>query len=246
MPFQDQCYYSTMTDQELEEKKRQLQKLIREYDANKGMAGFVCSRPVELMPQAEQDRLINGFCTPQNIQILAASKQKLIVAKDLPYAEDADREKIENALPILDSLVESFSSYMNSRIDRGTLRDNVRSLLEHPIPDTVDGLTHSLTHLIETISFLSDEPLDTKDSWDRMVDCVQMHDALSRARKVCASLQSKNKGDGSLVVETIRVTDENVDRLEGFFKGTVSDSDLEESWNASVLTPMRSYKSSLH
>lgn len=210
-----------MSVDENEEEKRQLQKLFREYDSNIGMAGLVCGRPVELMPEAEQDRLISGFCTPGNLKILSVSKDKLTRAKSLHLTE-SERGKIDAAIPTLSELLDAFSSYSNSSLDKNELRKRVRQALDKPIPEEQDALEHALSHQIETLDFLTSQRFDQKDAWDRMVDYVQLHDALVRTQKVSKALMacvgSVTAGSSAAIESTVDVAQSSIEFLESFFK----------------------------
>jgi len=227
-----------MTGDKEEAEKRELHKLLLEYNANSGMAGMVCSRPVELMPESDQDRIIGGFCTPGNLEVLSISRKKLELAKNLDLTE-SEISKIDRAIPTLDGLIEAFTDYSDSHLSKDELREKVRKILYKPIPESQEGLIDALSRLIETLEFLATQPLDTKDSWDRMVDCVQMHDALSRAKEVCTALQPLTTNEGEQVAkrsgaldETLTVANASLEFLESFFKGDTKDEDLQNHFAA--------------
>lgn len=212
-----------------EEEKRQLQKLLREFESNVGMAGFVCGRPVELMPEAERTRLWDGFWIEGNLRVLKESSKKLAVTKNLDLT-DSEAAKIERAIPTISELIEGFSAYLEGSLGKEELQKKVRQLLTIPIPDSEEGLIHSLSHLIETVHFLAEQDLEHKDSWDRMIDCAQMHDALKRTVDVCRALQSttgNNLGRGGTIEETCKLAEESCTFLETFFAGQSSSEPLQ-------------------
>ena len=204
--------------------KREFEKLLREYAANSGMAGFVCGRPVELMPESEQSRIINGFCTKENLKILSQSRKKLEGAADLDITE-AQANRAKKAVVVLDDLVEVFTSYTNSEFDLAGLREKVRAILHKPIPDSKDELIEEVSKLIEMVTFLGDQDLKGKDSWDRMLDCVQMHDVLSRTKDVCTALQafiskeSEVASQSEALEKSIEISTSSIEFLEAFFRG---------------------------
>lgn len=206
-----------MTDEKLEEEMRQLHKLLREYNANSGMAGFVCSVPVSLMPDEEQSRLIDGFGTPDNLRVLEMSRKQLLQARDLPLS-DTESEKVESAIPVLQGLYDAFTSYARSAIDRDELRERVRELLRRPIPQDKDGLIDVLSHQVETVLFLAGQPVTGKDSWDRMVDCVQLYEALVRMSAVCERLEALLP-QLQAVTRTRVIADSRIGEFESFFSG---------------------------
>ncbi len=218
--------------------KFELQKLLREYDSNSGMASFVCSRAVELMSREDQEKFINGFCIPENLKILSISKHKLLLAKALNLTP-SEEKKIDLAIPTLDRLLQAFTDYQQSRIDIGELRQKVRQIVEKPIPDTNEGLTKAFPHLIDALNFLATQPLSTKDSWDRLMDCVQMHDTLCRMKKICCALETLAKNSPNQItkplppIEVIKqITDESVDFLESFFKGAKAKTELQDHFTS--------------
>ena len=202
--------------------KREFEKLLREYAANSGMAGFVCGRPVELMPESEQSRIINGFCTQENLKILAESRKKLEGAAELDITE-AQANRAKKAVVVLDDLVEVFTSYTNSEFDITELREKVRGILHKPIPESKDELIEAVSKVIEMVTFLGEQDLKTKDSWDRMLDCVQMHDVLSRTKDVCTALQAlmdeELASQSESLERSIEISTTSIDFLESFFRG---------------------------
>ena len=228
-----------MTQDAQEEEKRQLHKLLREFNANAGMAGFVCGRPVEVMPEDEQARYIGGFCTAQNIAVLKGSIDNLEKARTLDLDDD-EVEKLDKAIPTLEGLVQLFSSFMNKEIQLPDLRMEVRKLLEKPIPEAQDGLTDSLSHMIETLDFLSGQDLSTKDNWDTLMDSAQMHDALSRTKRVCDALIecTGTTAQSGAVQETAELASRNIDFLESVFKGETN-SELVQDQFKSLATSLQ-------
>jgi hypothetical protein len=227
-----------MTKKKEEAGNQELQKLLGEYDANSGMAGLVCSRPVELMPGHEQDRIVNGFCTPENLKILSDSREKLTLLKDVDLSE-SEKKKLGTAISKLGGIIEAFTTYKASQASREELRGKVRKLLHRPIAESRDGLIGSLSHLIETLDFLATQPLDAKDSWDRMVDCVQMHDALSRAIMVCGALQALMTAEtepapkrSEAIAKTLTFVSDSREALESFFKGDLRREELQVYFTA--------------
>jgi hypothetical protein len=227
-----------MTKHKEETGNQELQRLLGEYDANSGMAGLVCSRPVELMPAAEQDRIVNGFCTAENLKILAVSREKLALLKGADLSE-SEQKKLAAAVSNLEGIIEAFSAYKDSKLGRGELRERVRRLLGRPIAQSKEGLTDSLRHLVDTVDFLAGQPLAAKDSWDRMVDCVQMHDALSRTIRVCAALQAltdegaeRAAGRGGALPKTLTLATESLNALESFFRGELRNDELQGCFTA--------------
>ena len=211
--------------------KNELHKLLKEYESNRGMAAMVCGYPVSLMPQKEQDRLFSGFLTPGNLAIFTQSRLKILATKELALDED-EASKVDSAVETLEKLFSLFSSYINSGIDRDSLREQVQATLERPIAETEDGLVDALSSNVETLLFLSSQELDGKDNWDRMVDCVQLHDALSRTIKICTALQqyfkeeSKSGAQSQSVQSTLELCQNHRETLETFFKGDSSGENL--------------------
>jgi hypothetical protein len=220
--------------EDLEEAKRQLEKLLREYNANRGMAAFVCGRPVELMPQSEQDRIINGFCTLENLEIISLSRRKLQKAKELQLGE-AENAKIEAAIPILDGLVAVFTSYMNDQLGIAELRQEVSKLLHKPVPSVEEELVDALAHLMETLDFLAAQPLASKDNWESLIDCAQMHDALCRMKDVGTALQglvAKEVGGiikrSAAIDSTVDLAERHIEVLELFFRQEIKIPELAD------------------
>lgn len=209
------------SNEQEEERKRQLQKLIREYESNSGMAGFVCGKPVELMPASEQDRIFNGFVTNENIKIFEVAEQKLLLAKGMDLT-DSEEKKIEKAIPTSRQLICAFKAYQSNSFNRDKLREEVRKILFKPIPETIDGLNSSISHLVDALNFLTEQFSEKKDSWDLMVDCSQMYDVLSRTKLVCESLLSFEEKDLKYEIKTLNSTlnlaKDNLEVLEVFFK----------------------------
>ena len=133
-----------MNFSEPDPEKNELHKLLKEYDANRGMAQMVCGRPIELMPKEEEDRIINGFCTPNNIQILRISREKLSRAHALNL-DDSEKQKVDEAVNTLGGLLEAFEGYIGQSLDRTSLRNKVRGLLERPIPSDQSELLEALS-----------------------------------------------------------------------------------------------------
>ncbi len=206
-----------MQEQDTEE-KRALQKLLREYDSNKGMAAFVCGRPVELMPAAEQERIIAGFCTHENISILAASKQKLIFARNLPLTPQ-EEEKLDEAIPLLEKAIEAFGAYMSGSLSLGDLRERVMNAVQKPLPRSAEEAADMFPRTVETLQFLSEEPLASKDSWDQMIDCSQMHDALTRASKLLSVIEGQESPFSSETVSRLQeIVSEHLAFYEDYFR----------------------------
>jgi len=216
-----------------EEEKRQLHKLLLEFNANSGTAGFVCSRPVELMPKSEQERIIGGFCNASNINILSESKRKLELAKNLNL-DPSEASKVNRAIPILNDLIEVFNDFLSTKLNLTELRQKVRKILYKPIPEDLAGLKRVLTQLVETVEFLATQPLETKDNWDRMIDCVQMYDVLGRTKEVCKALQSKvdqekqGAKSNQSVLDTLALADMSLEFLESYFKEPEKSELLQE------------------
>lgn len=198
--------------------QRKFEELLREYSSNAGMAGFVCGRPVELMPESEQKRIINGFCTKENLKILKSSIPRLQQGAQLDVTE-AQKNRANEAVVTLEKLIEVIGAYAASSIKLAEMRERVRKILYKPIPETQEELIDSVSKLVEMVTFLSDQDLSTKDSWDRMLDCVQMHDVLSRALDVLTALQDVLKDKGSAIEESVTIANESISFLESFFKG---------------------------
>lgn len=212
--------------------KNHLHKLLKEFEANRGMAGMVCGRPIELMPPEDQERIFTGFCTAENMKILAISREKLLLTEKLELTE-SEQLKVGKATRTLEALLDAFNSFISSTIDRETLRQKVQKILEVPIPTSEEDLTDSLSTLIETLLFLSTQTLHGKDDWDRMIDCVQLHDALQRTIKVCNALQ-RNKSEeteyekqGESISDTLIFCKKHIETLEAYFRGEFPASYLQ-------------------
>jgi hypothetical protein len=229
---------ANMTKDKEEAGNQELQRLLAEYDANSGMAGLVCSHPVELMPAGEQDRIFNGFCTAENIKILSVSREKLALLKNADLSE-SEEKKLAAAISKLEGIIEAFTAYRDSKLGRDELRERVRKLRFCSIAESKEGLTDSLCHLIDTLDFLAGQRLEAKDSWDRLVDCVQMHDALSRTKRVCVALQAliANGADwaadrGGALGKTLTLATESLNTLESFFRGELKSDELQGCFTA--------------
>lgn len=221
-------------EEQEEERKRQLQKLIREYESNSGMAGFVCGKPVELMPKKEQDRIFNGFLTNENIKIFEIAEQKLLFAKNMELTK-SEAIKIEKAIPTSRKLISAFKAYQNNSNNRDKLREEVRKILFKPIPKTKDGLTSSISHLVDALNFLCEQFAQKKDNWDLMVDCSQMYDVLNRTKLVCQSLlelKDENlKFETHTIDTTLKIAKDNLEFLEEFFKKGKTEDELKEKFD---------------
>lgn len=224
-----------MSEDQQEEAKRQLHKLLREYNANVGMAGFVCGVPVECMPESEQNRLIKGFCSKDNLQILATSMKKLERARNLEL-DESEAEKVTVAIATLEGLIEVFTAFIDGSIDVTHLRNKVRMLVQRPIPTSKDDLIDSLSHMIETLEFLATQNIATKDEWDTLMDCAQMHDALARTTKIgealliCTGLAGQALESTGAIGETVLLADRQREFLESFFKGEVNSALLADQF----------------
>lgn len=209
-----------------EEQKRELHKLLREFNGNSGMAGFVCGRPVEMMPEAEQERMFSGFCTPENVNILKISREKLALALTLRL-DETENDKLQRAIPVLDALVSSISAYCDKEITRAELKARVRTTLKRPVPETREGLLDVVSELVDTINFLSGQELVSKDDWEQMIDCAQMFDAFERFQRVCEVLEKDGAFHSEAIARTKEVTVSHQPRLEVFFKGERNIDDVQ-------------------
>jgi hypothetical protein len=190
------------------------------------------------MPEEEQDRLISGFATQNNLRILSLSRNKLALAKTLNL-DKAEEDKLNRAIPILDELVSAFTSYGQSSIGKQELRERVRKVLSKPIPETQGELIEALSHNIQTLHFLAEQQLHTKDNWDQMVDCVQMYDALERTEKIAHTILSfslenpiQGTNSGGAIEETIQIVRENIKHLESFFTSQENATQLQSYFSA--------------
>lgn len=217
-----------MSESDQEEAKRALHKLLKEFESNRGMAQMVTGKPVALMPTEEQDRLFRGFCTPQNLQVLRDSQSKLAAAKSLKLEPEEER-KIDVALDTLEQLTEALADQIGGRASQSQFREKVQELLQQPLPSSEEELVGSLATQLESLFFLASQPLHEKDNWDKMIDCVQMHDALSRTRTICNVLQSDGFSAspvprrGEATEETCKLCEESIEELENFFAGERGD-----------------------
>ncbi len=219
-----------MNDEQHQEEKRAFQKLLREYQGNIGMASLVCGKPVELMPEAEQNRLIQGFFTPTNLAVLRGSHQKLSNSK----REQLDQEelaKLDLALIHLEQLIKNFTAFVQKRIDIAALRKNVQALVEKGLPENREQLAEALSRNIEKIHFLSEQQLASKDSWDCMIDCVQMHDALSRTFQICKRLQEQELATGSSISATAALVEQSLASMEYYFRHEQSADKAQHCFN---------------
>ncbi len=214
--------------------KQQLQKLLREYDANKGMAGFICSRPVELLPEEEQERMLQGFCTKENLDTLLRSIDHLERGKALELT-DVEEQKINTAIPTLKSLTETLSLYLKSEIDMSELQQRFRTTLKKPIPQDQSELIDALSLLIQTVDFLSKEPVGSKDSWEVLIDSSQMYEALERIIEICKAIQAgvssgfaEVSGQRHALDKTLEVCTTHMQTLEEHFKEKKAAIELQE------------------
>ncbi|MCB0333372.1 MAG: hypothetical protein KDD55_07720, partial [Bdellovibrionales bacterium] len=106
-----------------------------------------------------------------------------------------------------------------SSLTLADLRKQVSNAVQKPLPLSGEEAAEVLPRTVETLQFLCEEPVSSKDSWDCMIDCAQMHDALTRASHLLSVLKSE---EGPIPPDTVTslqtVTNEHLAFYEDYFR----------------------------
>lgn len=176
---------------ELQGELSEVEQLLKENEANIGMATFITSRPVELLPNERQKKLVDGLCTAGNLQVFSAAAAKF---QSLTI-EEKDKGKVEQMSSDLTVLIEGIRKYQGGGVEATGFAADMRTALKKPIPESEDGLRQALAHQLEALEFLSSQDLSSKDEWDRLVDCVQLHNAIERIHEICGAYKERASDD---------------------------------------------------
>ena len=145
--------------------QRELNQLIKDFHGNIATAGFICGRPVELLPAPERDRIVKGFCTEANLQIFVGSVKPFEAASRYGFPE-AELKRIAEVQDQLGRFIPMLRSFIGSEITFAQFQQRVRELLHKAIPVGESACQDEMARLVGIMEFLADEPLGEKDRWD--------------------------------------------------------------------------------